>query len=104
MRSPAHEAPREYRVATGFLGMCEHCGKAGFDSRKTARKYARGRYPGMRLHAYQCRHHGEHYWHVGHNAPEVVSGEVPAHLFYGRDGVGMHRHRCGTRRPREGRS
>ncbi|MVU77131.1 hypothetical protein GPX89_07700 [Nocardia sp. ET3-3] len=103
MTPPAHEAPREYRVATGFLGMCEHCGKAGFASRKTARKYARGRYPGSALHAYQCRFHSDDCWHVGHLAPEVVSGDVRAHLFYGRDGVGAHRHRCGTRRRPQGR-
>ncbi|WP_157556834.1 hypothetical protein [Nocardia acidivorans] len=90
-------------MATGFLGMCEQCGKAGFATRRIARQYARGRYPGTALHAYRCRHYRENCWHVGHHAPEVVSGEVPGHLFYGRDGIGVHRHRCGTRRRPQGR-
>lgn len=104
MMPPEYDARPEYRLDSGFLGVCEPCAKVAFASRKAARKYARGRYPGAGLRAYQCRHHDADYWHVGHHAPEVISGEVPKALFYGPGGIGVLRHRYGTRRdPKGGR-
>ncbi|WP_280432628.1 hypothetical protein [Nocardia brasiliensis] len=93
---------RRWRVSPGYLGTCPACGKAAFRSRKTAKQYARRRYPGAGLRAYEClRRAGA--WHVGHPAPEVVTGAVSKQLFYGPGGIGAHRHRCGTRRIPKGR-
>ncbi|MEG8179371.1 hypothetical protein GZH49_12620 [Nocardia terpenica] len=88
--------------ASGYVGACQECGKAAFATRKAAKQYARGRYPGGGLRAYECRRRPG-FWHVGHLAPEVASGEVPKQLFYGPGGIGHLRHRCGTRRDPKGR-
>lgn len=86
-----------YRVAAGYRGFCPECGKTAFATRKTAKQYARGRYPGAGLRAYPCPYLSG-CWHVGHLAPEVACGDVAKHLFYGPGGIGQHRQRCGTRR------
>lgn len=101
--TPARGEHHRYQPSPGYLGRCGECGKAAFETRRAARQYARRRYPGEPgLRAYPCPHRAEA-WHVGHLAPEIVSGTVSSELFYGPRGIGAHRHRCGTRLEPKGR-
>lgn len=103
MPAPAGSEPRRCPGFPGYLGKCPDCDKATFSTRKTAKQYARRLYPGKGLHPYACPHRPEGF-HVGHLAPEVVSGEVSKDLFYGPAGIGVHRYHCRTLRTRKGRS
>ena len=82
----------------GYIGQCPSpgCGKRSFRDRKAAKRYARRQYPSDRMQAYECRKGGIGF-HVGHAAPEVVSGEIPKQQFYGKTGVGRVRQMQGTR-------
>ncbi|WP_306358324.1 MULTISPECIES: hypothetical protein [unclassified Nocardia] len=101
--APDRGERHRYQPSPGYLGFCRDCGKAAFDTRRTARRYARRRYPGEAgLRAYPCpRRIGA--WHVGHLAPEIVSGAVSSERFYGPGGIGAHRRRCGNCLNRRGR-
>lgn len=81
-----------------FHGRCGSCGKRIYLSRKEARYVARRQFPADRMQAYQCPVSGD-WWHIGHIAPEVVSGEVSKAVFYAPNGVGLVRFRQGTRAP-----
>ncbi|WP_280412564.1 hypothetical protein [Nocardia asiatica] len=83
-------------LVDGYVGVCGHCGKRSFNTRKAAKLYGRREYPGSKLQAYKCRR-GSDAFHVGHIAAEIKSGEIPKHLFYGPRGVGRVREKQGTR-------
>lgn len=69
-----------------------------YRSRRDAKNAARAAFPGERFSAYRCKDNNA-YWHYGHLAPEVLSGEVRRDQFYGSRGVGKLREYAGTRKP-----
>jgi hypothetical protein len=53
-------------------GVCAHCGKLRFLSRREARTAAKRAHPSAHLNAYWCNG----YWHYGSLPPAVLAGRL----------------------------
>ncbi len=87
------------------LGLCGRCGRARYETRRTARHAARIAAPGTRLRAYRCGtawHLTSPTGHRQHITPPVTLPPVPGRMRVGLDGRDRDERRY--RRPGPGES